>query len=260
MQQNFSSKNFFSFLIGAALFVFASLCVNSRSQAQVKDFVVPELTGPVIDQAGLLDRSAIQEITQALYSYNNSGKAQIQVLTVPDLQGWPIEQASIKIVEKWKLGQAKQDNGVLVLVSSKDHRLRIEVGQGLEGALPDAIASRIVHDVMIPNFKANRPGEGILAGVYEIIRYVDKEYADKNLPEPEPQTGKSSGRALLELAMLALFVIFIIAKGGGGRGYGGGYRSGGFGGGGFGGGSSSGGGSWGGGGGGFSGGGSSGSW
>lgn len=227
-------------------------------------FEVPRLQGPVMDMAGYISQDDRRELTQILYDYNRAGRAQIQVLVVPDLQGEPIESASIQITDKWKLGDQKKDNGILFLISAGDRKLRIEVGQGLEGILPDVTAKRIVSDVVIPYFKARRTSEGIRAGVYAIIENVDKEYADAHqmsAPVREQADDEEGKHPMVPLIIFfVLFIVIFIGRGGGGgrrRGLYGGW-GGGFGGGGFGGGSSGGG--WSGGGGGFSGGGASGSW
>ncbi len=228
------------------------------------EFKVPSLQGPVMDLVGVLQRSDSRELSRLLYDYNQRGKAQIQVLIVQSLEGEEIEQASIKITDTWKLGDKKRDNGILFLIAVQDRKLRIEVGQGLEGALPDVIAKRIISDTVIPLFRAGRSSDGVVVGVHEIILSVDKEFADNNnIAAPEGKKNKS-----VFMILFVLFVLITIARssggrGGGGSGFGRGVLTGGLAGGIFGGGGGGGGGSsWsgGGGGGGFSGGGASGSW
>lgn len=222
-------------------------------------FDVPALSGPVIDQVGFLTRGDRQELMQLLYDFNKRGKAQVQVLIVPNLQGLPIEVASIQIADKWKLGDKAKDNGVLFLISQQDRALRIEVGQGLEGAIPDVIAKRIISDQVVPLFRAKRFSAGVVLGVHEILRLADQEFADQNNLQDDSSTKMDP----IVLVVLILFIIIsILGRFGGGRGHhlrGGGWGSGGLGGGGWGSGGGGGGG-WSGGGGGFSGGGSSGNW
>lgn len=233
-------------------FFFFFLCGSAHAE-----FRVPALTGPVIDEAGYLTRDDRQALMQLLYDFNRRGKAQVQVLVVQSLQEEPIEQASIKITDQWKLGDAKKDNGVLFLISAEDRKMRIEVGQGLEGAIPDVIAKRIISDQVIPLFRSKRFSDGIVLGTHEILRYADKEFADENIA-PED----SGGKLPVGVIVILLIIISILGRfgGGGGRRFrGGGWGGGGYyGGGGWSGGS--GGGGWSGGGGGFSGGGASGSW
>ncbi len=236
--------------------LFTLLSWGQISLAQ-SSFNVPMLTGPVIDQVGYLSRNDRQELMQLLYQFNKRGIAQFQVLIVPDLQGIPIEQASMQIAEKWKLGSAERDNGILLLVSEKERAIRIEVGQGLEGAIPDIYAKRIVSDQMVPLFRTKRFSAGIVLGAHELMRLADKEFADQqNLESPKSKD--------FDYSFVVFFILFVLIgllgrKGGGGgrnwhsrSGWGSGYGGGGS--------WSSGGGGWSGGGGGFSGGGASGNW
>lgn len=244
------------FFVLPFFFLFLSLSV-----AQAK-FNPPALTGPVIDEVGFLTRGDRQELMQLLYDFNRRGVAQVQVLIVPDLQGLPVEQASIEITDQWKLGDAKKDNGVLFLISAQERAMRIEVGQGLEGAIPDIYAKRIIADQVLPLFRSKRYSAGIVVGVHEILRLADKEFAEQNGITEQASTEKSKGGGDIPIFVIIIILIIIsfLGRFGGGRGRyyrGGGGGFGGFGGGGFGGG---GGGGWSGGGGGFSGGGASGNW
>ena len=226
-------------------------------------FEVPRLQGPVMDQAGYLSSQDNSELTRLLTDLNRRGVAQIQVLIIQSLEDEPIEQASIKIVDQWKLGDAKKDNGILFLISAADRKLRIEVGQGLEGAIPDLIANRIIRNTVVPYFKQNQFSEGVIQGTYQIIALADKEFSQQQgLVTEKNLKDDSEGSLPLWMVIIIFIIIAILGRFGGGRGR---YIGGGLGGlGGFGGGGWSsgggGGGGWSGGGGGFSGGGSSGSW
>lgn len=219
---------------------------------------VPALTGPVMDLAGMMSPSDVSRVDAAIRGANNAGQVQLQVVTVPSLNDEPIEEVSHQMVRAWKLGSEKNDNGVLLLVSQGDRRMRVEVGQGLEGAIPDIYAKRIVSDVMIPYFKQGQTSEGIVAGVASILQLAANESGGQ-LAEPAPQMSRSGRRKPMGWLHIAIFLIFLIftmmrpRRGGfmSGMvlgGLGGSLGRGGFGGG------------FGGGGGGFSGGGSSGSW
>ncbi|MEY4617062.1 MAG: hypothetical protein RJB66_2022 [Pseudomonadota bacterium] len=222
------------------------------------DFVVPSLREPIQDEAHLFSAEAKTQAERLIREVETSGKAQIQVLTLPDLQGYPIEEASLKIVESWKLGTQEKDNGVLLLVSKQERKLRIEVGQGLEGELPDVIAKRIIARVIKPYFSSGRLDAGLNEGLIAVITYVAPEVLNgrEAVVEEPPKKRFGSGNALIFLLFFVLLILQIVSNRGrhgfGSRGYGG------FGGGGFGG--SGGGGGWSGGGGGFSGGGASGDW
>ena len=243
-------------------------CLLGFGQDAHAEFKVPTLQGPVMDMAGYISREDQQDLSRLLYDYNKIGRAQIQVLVLPDLQGEEIESASIKITDKWKLGEKKKDNGILFLISAAERKMRIEVGQGLEGTLPDITAKRIISDEVIPYFKAHRTSDGVRAGVYGIIQAVDKDYAEANGLSTGHEAREEDGRERsdhpgLTFIIFILLLIFLIGGGRGGRGFLLGMMLGGMGrggGGGWGDGGSGGGGGWSGGGGGFSGGGASGSW
>lgn len=113
-------------------------------------FEPPALTGPVVDAGDMLSSSTEAKLDQFIRRLHESGGSQLQVVTVPDLGGISIEEASIQVTDKYKLGSAKGDNGVLLLISRDDRKVRIEVGQGLEGNLTDAYSSRIIRDVIVP--------------------------------------------------------------------------------------------------------------
>lgn len=238
------------------------------------DFTVPALTGPVVDEAGLLDSRTKSVIDDGLRSLLARGETQVNVLIVSSLEGVPIEQASIRVTDQWKLGTAKGDKGVLLLIAPKERALRIEVGQGLEGVLTDADSKRIISEAITPSFKQGRFDEGVLMGVVEIMRRTNPELNPQELfgqagraRSYETQTGDVTLAKLIRWFLILMFVLFFLrprrrrrgfasglmwgaATGWGARGMGGGGWGGGGGGGG----------GWGGGGGGFSGGGASGNW
>lgn len=140
------------------------------------DFTVPPLTSPVVDQAGVLNAGAARSLDSLLREVNAHGRAQVQVLVLKSLEGLPIEEASIRVVDKWQLGTKAKDNGVLFLIAIEDRSLRIEVGQGLEGDLPDIYAKRIIEDQVKPYFKAGDLTGGVFAGVQQILFHVDPEF------------------------------------------------------------------------------------
>lgn len=159
-------------MIKTALLSFAFLLALPAAAAAFK---VPALTGPVVDNAGMLSGTTKAQLDGALRKLWNSGGSQIAVLTVPDLAGLTIEEASIKVVDQWKLGTAKGDKGILLLVAKAERSARIEVGQGLEGDLPDAYARRIIDDVLVPEFKAANYDGGIMQAVAAIAARTDPD-------------------------------------------------------------------------------------
>lgn len=243
-------------LFGLAFLLFLS----ARASAEFK---IPAFSAPVVDKAGMLSPEFRQRLSGGLQAlWERGGHAQIAVLTISDLGGLEVEQAALKVVEAWKLGEKKKDNGVLLMIAKNEHRIRIEVGYGLEGDLTDLYCSRVVREEMVPRMRAGNVDDAVLAAVSKILEKTDPQQSTLTAPAEEPQELRAVnplGKALL-LVFIVLFVVLRVLGsifGGGTRGArrGGGFWGGGFGGGGFGGGGFGGGG-----GGGFGGGGASGGW
>ena len=175
------------------------------------DLVTPALTGPVIDEIGLMTSGDRRVLIDTLRKMNESGKAQIQVVVVETLRGEPVEAATIRLFDAWKLGSEKQDNGVLFLVARRDKQMRIEVGRGLEGAIPDVVAKRILADQVAPLFRAGRFSEGIMLGTSEILHLADQEFAES---QPLADQGSSKSESLLILfVVVMLFAVLSVLRG-----------------------------------------------
>lgn len=114
---------------------------------------VPRLSGPVVDEASVLSRKEVAVLSQGIRSLYRSSGNQFQILILDSLSGESVEGFSIRVAEKWKLGGEKKDAGVLLLMSAKERKIRIEVGGGLEGDLPDAYVGRVIRQIMGPAFK-----------------------------------------------------------------------------------------------------------
>jgi uncharacterized protein len=214
------------------------------SRSLFAERVIPRLTGPVMDEAGFLSSSERSNLDQLLRSYEPV--VQIQIWTLNSLEGEPIEGLSIRAVDTWKLGAEKKDNGVLILVSEKDRRMRIEVGRGLEGDIPDALAGRMIDQVLKPSFRAGKFFEGLEA----VSTFIYKKLSHQEVKEPK-KAARGGGDIWIFIILFLLFGFLHLMGFRGGRGSGTYYGWGGGG---------SGGGGWSGGGGGFSGGGASGDW
>jgi uncharacterized protein len=143
--------------------------------ARADGFRVPPLRGPVNDTAGMLSAEARRNLESALRALHEEGGTQLAILTLPSLSGLSIEQASIRVVDQWKLGTEKQDDGILLLIAREEREMRIEVGQGLEGVVTDAYARRIIDEDMVPLFRAGDVDSGVILGVFQIARLTDPE-------------------------------------------------------------------------------------
>jgi len=269
------------FAFGFLLAVFAL-----SAWAQV---AVPDLSRRVTDLTATLSANQVAALESKLAAFEAQKGSQIAVLIVPSTQPEDIAQFGIRVADQWKIGRKKIDDGVILIVAKNDRKLRLEVGYGLEGAIPDAIAKRVIAETITPHFKTGDFYGGIDAGVQQLIGLIEGE----PLPQPSASSGNGgddgafvmlivgglvagwllsllmsrpaaggiaalgsgvAGAFLLGLSPLLLFIaVFVFAGVASGFRHGGGWSSGG-------GGWGGGGGSWGGGGGGFGGGGASGSW
>lgn len=183
----------------ALLCLFALLSNATLVMAALQS--VPPLTSPVVDLTQTLTADQQQALANQLLAYEKAKGSQVMVLIVPTTQPEDIAQYSIRVAEAWKIGRAKQDDGVLLLVAKQDRKVRIEVGRGLEGAIPDIYAKRIISENISPLFKQGDFNGGILAGVEKITGLI----AGEQLPAP-PKEEASSPNIGFESA-LALFFI-----------------------------------------------------
>ena len=149
---------------------------------------IPPLKARVTDLTATLNAQQSSALEQALAEFETRKGAQIAVLLVPSTQPETIEQYAVRVQESWKLGRKGVDDGVLLLIAKNDRKLKIEVGYGLEGILPDAIAKRIIEDDIVPRFKQGDFYGGIRAGVDRIMRVVEGE----KLPPPAVRTHPAS--------------------------------------------------------------------
>lgn len=221
---------------------------------------IPTIRNWANDFTNTLSSEELQSLNTRLKTYEDTTSNQLVSLMIATLDGYPLEDYSFEVAEKNKIGSKEHSNGVLFLVVKDDRKMRIEVGYGLEGALPDALASSILRNEVAPHFRRNEYYAGINSGISAIIAAIGGEYkADSKEKNPE-----EFGFIIFITIFIAVILISSFLRGRGGfSGYtysGGRWGTGGFGGG-FGGGSSSGSfGGFSGGGGSFGGGGSSGSW
>jgi uncharacterized protein len=185
--------------LAAALFIFAF-----AAAAQVP---VPALTVRVTDQTGTLTAEQRTALEERLAAFESRKGSQIAVLIVSSTQPEAIEQFAIRVAEQWKVGPKGVDDGAILVVAVKDRALRIEVGYGLEGALPDAVAKRIIAEDIVPHFKQNDFYGGIDAGVSRMISVVEGEA----LPAPRSaQGGKGNGGGFEGLLVIGFMLVFVV--------------------------------------------------
>lgn len=168
---------------------------------------VPYLSGRINDNAHLLDAAASSRLTAELKDFEAKSGHQVVVLTLPSLEGEVLEDFSVKIAKTWKLGRKGKDDGVLLLIAKNDRKMRIEVGYGLEGELPDALAGRIIRSEITPRFRAGDFPGGVSAGVHAVIGALSGSYS----PPAEP-SGRDdfADMGLSEKILFSCFVFGIL--------------------------------------------------
>jgi len=168
---------------------------------------VPQLGGRVNDYARMLSPQAVSRLEQTLASFERDQSTQVVVLTIPSLQGDDIDQFTIRVAEQWKIGQRGKDNGILLILAQAERKVRIEVGRGLQGVLPDITAGRIIRDVMRPHLKDGNFDQGVSAGVDAIIAATKGEFKADPKDQPKKQQRKSSSLTFFLLAAVAAAIL-----------------------------------------------------
>ena len=174
--------------------------------AALADVAVPPLSGRVVDQTATLSSGDVASLTQTLKALEARKGSQVAVLIVPTTAPETIEQYSIRVAEAWMIGRKKIDDGALLVVAKNDRKLRIEVGYGLEGALNDVTAKRIIDEIITPKFRNGDFASGISAGVDRIIGVIDGE----PLPAPAPRQSSGSSHDFDPFNPFVLFAIFVV--------------------------------------------------
>lgn len=175
-----------------ALFAAAALLQPGVEVSAQQLVPVPALTARVIDQTGTLSPAEQAELEERLAGLEQRKGSQIAVLIVGSVRPEAIEQYAIRVADAWQLGRDGVDDGLLLLVAKDDREVRVEVGYGLEGAIPDARANRVIEEFLLPGLRAGDYAGGIRAGIDALIALVDGE----PLPEP-PATNVATGRGEL---------------------------------------------------------------
>ncbi len=186
------------------------LALLSLSPGRAHALAVPPLTAHVNDYGHMISKATADELEGELRAFEESDSTQIVVLTVPSLEGESLEDFSIKVAESWRIGWKGVDNGVILLVARDDHKIRIEVGRGLEGKLTDLVSGRIIRNRITPRFRAGDFDGGVKDGVQAVMEVVRGEF--KAGGRDLAQGRKSAAPPILTLLIfLFLFLVFVSA-------------------------------------------------
>jgi uncharacterized protein len=188
-----SMKNFF-------ILAFILFQLNAFGQTPI-----PELWDVrVHDEAHVLSAQKLESLENQLKTFEDSTSNQIAILIISTLGDESLEEYSLHVAEKWKLGTKEKDNGVLLLIAVDDHKMRIETGQGLEGALPDAICSRIIRNEIVPYFKHDEFDTGVQAGIDAVIKAIGGEY------KADGDSLSSTDLSIAERLLIGAFIFGIL--------------------------------------------------
>ncbi|HWS77383.1 MAG TPA: YgcG family protein [Thermomonas sp.] len=187
------------------LLVLSLACMPWLAAAQGQA-AIPPFDSPVVDTTGTLDAASKQQLEQQALALQQRKGSQLQVLIVPSTAPETIEQYAVRAFESFKLGRQDVDDGLLLVVAKDDRKVRIEVGYGLEGAIPDITAGRVIQEYMVPKFRQGDYAGGIVDATAQLVKLVDGE------PLPEPVTSHPTGPDSGDNWMLALFAAFMVAQ------------------------------------------------
>ena len=172
------------------------------------------LSGLVVDEAARMSRKQAHQLTQQLAAFEKRSGIQLVVVSIDSLDGETIEEYGYQLGRHWGIGQKGKNNGVLLLIAQDERKVRIEVGYGLEGALPDAIAANIIQTRILPAFKRGDMVAGVVAGSQSIMKALAGEYQ----PVEQPKSDSDGGPWLFILVVIAMIVLHNLRGGGGGPG------------------------------------------
>jgi uncharacterized protein len=173
---------------------------------------VPPLRGYVNDYANMMSDQTRAKLEAELKAFEESDSTQLVVLTVPSLQGEVLEEFSMKVAEAWKIGQKGKDNGIIFLVASRERKIRIEVGRGLEGRLTDLTAGRVIDLVVKPRFKRNDYNGGFTAGVHALVDAARGEFKAEERRAPAKKKQGSPLPAMLIFSAIALLALGRVSR------------------------------------------------
>lgn len=214
LYQTLTQKKYFSLLIA----VLISICSVFAQD-------IPEPMSPrrlVNDYVGALNPTEQESLERKLVDYNDSTSTQITVVVVKSTQPYPASDYAFALGRKWGVGQKDKDNGIVLLWATDDRKIYIATGRGMEGAIPDVIAKRIIANVIAPDFKNKMYYRGLSNGVDEIVKYATGEYkADATGGEDDSVIG------VIIFLLIFIFVIYVIIKASRGGGGNSGHRGGG---------------------------------
>lgn len=194
-------------------FISVSVLANSQNF----DFLPSQPTGMVNDYADMLSTNEEYKLEQKLRSYRDTTSNVIVIAIINSLEGYSREEVATELMNNWRIWEGERYNGVLILISKTDRELKIEIGYGLEGAIPDAMANRIVQDILIPNLRNGSVYQGLDNATNAIIQLASGEYegVEKNYSR---SSNTNNDFPVDVLIIIGIIIIYLVSKGGKPRG------------------------------------------
>ncbi|MCC4618708.1 TPM domain-containing protein [Xanthomonas cassavae CFBP 4642] len=174
---------------------------------------IPPLRSPVVDVTGTLDAAQIQQLEQQALALQQRKGAQLQILIVPSTQPETIEQYTQRVFDAWKIGRKGVDDGVLLLVATDDRRVRIQPGYGLEGAIPDIVANRVIQEYLAPRFREGDYGGGIGDATATLAGLIEGQALPLPVSGHQGGAGRGAGGGGWIMALFIGFVVAMVARG-----------------------------------------------
>jgi len=184
------------------------VCVTFASFAFAQSLTFPELTGRVVDEAGILDANARERLEKLSADLEAKSTDQLVIVTLKSLQGTSIEDYGYQLGRKWQIGQKDKNNGVLLIVAPNERKVRIEVGYGLEGTLTDALSSFIVQQAILPRFRNGDFAGGVTRGAEDIVNVLTGDAEEYK--ERARAANAAPGLSAAEMMIIAFWVIIAI--------------------------------------------------
>ena len=201
-----------SLLTKTALILVFSIQFLTPVFAQSFDFLPSSPQGMVNDYADMLSSGEEQRLGQKLINYRDTTTNVIAIATIEGLEGNSVEEVATELFNTWRMWEGERYNGVLILISESDRKIRIEVGYGLEGAIPDVMANRIINDVITPSFRNQDVYGGLNRATDVLIQLASGEY--KGTPEVLRDSSSDGGIPLDVIIIILVIIIFVVTKGG----------------------------------------------
>ena len=194
-----------------ALLALLLCCLPFMAAAQ-QQAAIPAFDSPVVDTTGTLDATQKQQLEQQALALQQRKGSQLQVLIVPSTQPEDIFDYTQRVFDQWKLGRQGVDDAVILVVAKDDRRVRIHTGYGLEGAIPDAVANRVIQEYLVPKFRAGDYAGGVTDATAVLVKLIDGESLPAPVSTHRSTTGDGSGSDWL-FALFAAFVVATLVRG-----------------------------------------------